>query len=281
MTWIFSEALIKDCENSRCLPELEEESSAEPFLDGEQCAPLSRTHTQRLFWSHGKTMESFRLSRFGMTCEPLTDDLGAELLTWYLEASRVRTSAPQEREQASTEREADYGRTWRESFAKFDLDTSSWRTAQCSLVEGLDVFSETWPRWGWMRDGECCRQPKQERLTGENACGSSHMWPTPTVCGNHNRKGASKTSGDGLATAVARTTWPTPVTNGVCGGSHHLKMLREKTTSKEARQMSARNGGALNPTWVEWLMGWPLGWTSLEPLGMDKFRQWLGMHGAA
>lgn len=48
------------------------------------------------------------------------------------------------------------------------------------------------------------------------------MWPTPTVSGNYNRKGASKTSGDGLATAA---------------------------------------GGALNPTWVEWLMGFPLGWT--------------------
>jgi hypothetical protein len=24
-------------------------------------------------------------------------------------------------------------------------------------------------------------------------------------------------------------------------------------------------GGALNPTWVEWLMGFPLGWTDLGP----------------
>jgi hypothetical protein len=29
-------------------------------------------------------------------------------------------------------------------------------------------------------------------------------------------------------------------------------------------------GGKLNPTWVEWLMGWPLGWTDLKPLVMDK-----------
>jgi len=28
--------------------------------------------------------------------------------------------------------------------------------------------------------------------------------------------------------------------------------------------------GQLNPTWVEWLMGWPLGWTDLKPLEMDK-----------
>ncbi len=34
---------------------------------------------------------------------------------------------------------------------------------------------------------------------------------------------------------------------------------------------------SLNPSWVEWLMGWPIGWTDLKPLGMDKFhsvQQW-------
>jgi hypothetical protein len=35
----------------------------------------------------------------------------------------------------------------------------------------------------------------------------------------------------------------------------------------------------LNPTWVEWLMGWPLGWTDCAPLAMDKFRQWCASHG--
>jgi len=59
------------------------------------------------------------------------------------------------------------------------------------------------------------------------------MWATPTVCGNNNRAGASPKSGDGLATQA---------------------------------------GGSLNPTWVEWLMGWPLGWTDLKPLGTDRCR---------
>jgi hypothetical protein len=38
-------------------------------------------------------------------------------------------------------------------------------------------------------------------------------------------------------------------------------------------------GGSLNPTWVEWLMGWPLGWTDLKQSGTDKFRQWRHSHG--
>jgi DNA (cytosine-5)-methyltransferase 1 len=30
---------------------------------------------------------------------------------------------------------------------------------------------------------------------------------------------------------------------------------------------------------ARWLMGWPIGWTGLEPLAMDRFRQWLRLHG--
>tara|TARA_Y100000593_G_C4233922_1_gene298471 strand:- start:342 stop:671 length:330 start_codon:yes stop_codon:yes gene_type:complete len=33
-------------------------------------------------------------------------------------------------------------------------------------------------------------------------------------------------------------------------------------------------GGQLNPAWVEWLMGWPIGWTSMEPLSPDRYRAW-------
>jgi hypothetical protein len=37
-----------------------------------------------------------------------------------------------------------------------------------------------------------------------------------------------------------------------------------------AHQLDTQTGGQLNPTWVEWLMGWPLGWSELKPLEMDK-----------
>ena len=37
--------------------------------------------------------------------------------------------------------------------------------------------------------------------------------------------------------------------------------------------------GQLNPTWVEWLMGWPLGWTDCDVSATAKFRQWCDSHG--
>lgn len=51
------------------------------------------------------------------------------------------------------------------------------------------------------------RLTPSERLTKDTA---STGWPTPTVFGNYNRKGASPASGDGLATAMRRSGWATP-----------------------------------------------------------------------
>lgn len=50
------------------------------------------------------------------------------------------------------------------------------------------------------------------------------------------------------------------------GGSGSLKTLRKMRdngtiSDAECRSMSAGNGGKMNPTWVEWLMGFPRNWT--------------------
>ena len=33
----------------------------------------------------------------------------------------------------------------------------------------------------------------------------------------------------------------------------------------------------LNPDWTEWLMGWPIGWTNLNPLSAEDFIKWFEM----
>jgi len=159
------------------------------------------------------------------------------------------------------------------------------------------------------------------------------------VNGNYNRKGLSKTSGDGLATAVkmcktpsaadaytgnmkkdefkfgnsgslaqevesgfleTHRKWPTPSVSDTEGGQQSDRVeqtqsgayvLRKKNKPDstfgaklsdavlfEEKQYSPLPG-KLNPTWVEWLMGWPLGWTDLKPLETDKYQQWLQLHG--
>ena len=97
----------------------------------------------------------------------------------------------------------------------------------------------------------------------------ANLFPTPSVCGNHNRKGASETSGDGLATIVNR--YPTPSANEDAAGTPNGKMQKMLGNCEVVRNSGT---GTLNPEWVELLMGWCPGWTSLEPLDMIIFNQW-------
>ena len=261
MSWLFSQALVEEY-----LPDI--------CSDGEPCARSSGMPTQQAYCSPDKMTEFSRLSRFGMTFRPLTDDHGEAVLMSYLEAFPAKTSAQPEKEQELQVNGQECGFTWPESWAKFDPNTSLWRTRQCSLLGDLEPFSETWPRWGTMRNGEFWEQPTLALHISETEFG---LWPTPTVCGNYNRKGASKNSGDGLATAVMK--WPTPTARIWTGGGQQMTRKDGKQRTDMLDWLVEQNGGRLNPTWVEWLMGWPLEWTDLKPLATDKFQQWQQQHG--
>ena len=49
------------------------------------------------------------------------------------------------------------------------------------------------------------------------------------------------------------------------------KLATDGTISSEERT-AMRGGGKLNPEWVEWLMGWPIGWTALDAQATEWFR---------
>ena len=253
MSWLYSRALVEEFSEAIC-------------SDGAQSVLLSGNPTPQAFLPSDRMTAFSRPSRFGMTFAPLTATLGADVLMWFLAASRARTSALPAKVQALTEPAAECGDIWRGSLARFDPDTFSWKTAQPSLLEDLGESSVTWPRSGMTAGGQCWELP----MLGRRIKGiDSGLWPTITVCGNYNRKGASATSGDGLATAVAKRMWPTPnAGNEKWGGTMQEWGGSQNWVRKEMPELAS---GALNPTWVEWLMGWPLGWTDLKPLETDKF----------
>jgi len=214
-----------------------------------------------------------RLSRFGMTFAPLTEDLGQELLTLYLEGFHVPTSQPQEKGQELMERPQECGEKWHGWLAKYDHDTSLWKTPQCSLLEeGLESLA-TLPKWGMTVSGLLWEQPMLMPHTSETECG---LLPTPNSRDWKDTSKSGKRKSPGLG-VVAH--WPTPRTKRMCGGTGSWDLLNKNTTIEEARLMGAGNGGQLNPTWVEWLMGWPLGWTDLRPLATDKSHFVLQQHG--
>ena len=271
MSWLFSQALVEEYLGDIC-------------SDGEPSAQSNGNHTQQAYCAPDKMTDFSRLSRSGATFAPLTDDLGAGVLTWCLAGSLAKTSAQPAKAQASTESAAECGRTWHESFARWDRATLSWRTAQCSLLEGLDVYSETWPKWGMMRAGECSERLMPMLRTSGTVSG---LWPTPRA-GNPGSRPNGK-GGKILAEEVAITagqrmrgqkTWPTPT----CHNAKEFDSPSEAKRHTPSLCHQARGGDAtqpkhLNPVWVEWLMGWPLGWTDLKPLETDKYPQWRHSHG--
>jgi hypothetical protein len=65
-----------------------------------------------------------------------------------------------------------------------------------------------------------------------------------------------------LEREVARTMWPTPQSRDFKGPSGRSMKGTELDLPMAAK--SEGQAGALNPEWVEWLMGFPVGWTNLE-----------------
>lgn len=66
------------------------------------------------------------------------------------------------------------------------------------------------------------------------------------------------------------TRWPTPKASMSDAWTMESQRLsgQQRAAMKEAGTPFASTiGGQLNPTWVEWLMGFPLGWTDLEDSG--------------
>jgi len=146
-----------------------------------------------------------------------------------------------------------------EKIAWLDADATVWMTSQKSLFGGFEPYDDKWPRSGMMENAVIYYLPTLVELT-------SGGWPTPSVKGNYNRKGASKKSSDGLATATKN--WPTPRASewkgvGPLGSKSHNYRL-EKGYLDATVQEEEQATGKLSPLWVEWLMGFPPGWTDIS-----------------
>jgi hypothetical protein len=157
-----------------------------------------------------------------------------------------------------------------------------------------------------MRDGECSAHPTPALRTKENASGL-----LPTIKATDGDRGDLLAIIRGLPNRHCGTMWQTPVADD------HVDRMDGKFNSRGEPKLSAQvknssnrrpvhggtttqsmwptphgfsledqisqsigvNTGSLNPSWVEWLMGWPIGWTDLNPLVTAKFQQWLDLHG--
>lgn len=95
----------------------------------------------------------------------------------------------------------------------------------------------------------------------------SSLLPTPTASsygscrgGGSGRVGKWRAS---LSAMAKHNTWPTPTARDWKSGASNLHDKNCRPLNEVVYK--SEGGGPLNPTWVEWLMGFPLGWTELSP----------------
>lgn len=109
------------------------------------------------------------------------------------------------------------------------------------------------------------------------------MWPTPDAnCGNRGTQPEWKPVRDSGHTAsytinqAVRDSWPTPTSHLAkeTGAPSEYNRNEPTITSRLFESAEHRDGMALNPNWVSWLMGWPIAWADVKPLGELDWRDW-------
>ena len=121
-------------------------------------------------------------------------------------------------------------------YGKYDLDTVSWRTCQTFWLRDISQqYLRTYTRHGMMSNGVLWELTMLEPPIVEREFG---LWPTPQTLGKNKRN------------------------TGTMQDWRCSRKWREKAIVREY----------LHPEWVEWLMGWPIKWTSLKPLPLENVR---------
>lgn len=105
------------------------------------------------------------------------------------------------------------------------------------------------------------------------------MWPTPSASDGTGGPGNSGREG-GLNLRTAVRQWPTPCAHearlGYQDRSNGKAGTQKSLTTEVIDDLGGRDqvGGQLSPDWTEWLMSWPIGWTSLDPLPQSAVDEW-------
>lgn len=105
--------------------------------------------------------------------------------------------------------------------------------------------------------------------------GRGRMWPTPQA--HDSKRGHAETVGrfgtkhGGRNLTDEVQMFPTPTARD--WRSDKGQQTDEERYGKKGKPLRRVIGGQLNPTWVEWLMGFPPEWTALKPSAMQSFRK--------
>lgn len=150
------------------------------------------------------------------------------------------------------------------SLVRMLLGSSIWRSTRCTLTWKTKVTPSkrllfrlvpSMPRTGATDAPLSGVERWKENITGED--GEPILWKTPIASDSANREFYHNSRGEPNLSGMVKM-WPTPIaTDWKNRGCKDYRKNREF-------QLQTAVGGQLNPTWVEALMGFPVGWTELE-----------------
>lgn len=191
---------------------------------------------------------------------------------------RAKIFQSQDAQRAWEESAADYLARSSDLQVSYNPNSSSWKMCQLFGVEEPTLLSANWPASGMTVVGFLYQLPKSVPITDAKDGG---YWPTPNVPnGGRSPKGGMSRTGvtpDGKKRQVglenAVRMWPTPRVADADKGVRTLEgCIKERLRRSNGQDLPTMVGGKLNPMWVEWLMGYPSGWTALEGWAMQWFR---------
>mgnify|MGYP001597366109 CR=1 FL=1 len=166
------------------------------------------------------------------------------------------------------------GRKSLELYEKHNRHGSSLRMCTAFLLSKADWYSSavwlTWKPLVTKSNRLLFRLAPSAPRTG--AIGSG-LWPTPSAS-EHTGPGHAADGGMNLRTAVMLPTpkardWRSPRDKNNGSAKRNSPDLNVAIHLAEGRPIS----GSLNPDWVEWLMGFPIGWTALDASATPSSRK--------
>lgn len=147
----------------------------------------------------------------------------------------------------------------------------------------LGQSPETCQRWPTPKASDWNKRGNIDPTNPRNGlAGAVKLFPTPRASDCKRSGSPSELARHSPSLAAIAQTFPTPQASDANKWSNQ-SLAERKAKGQQVRLNTAVSpeggaGGQLNPDWVEWLMGWPIGWTDLKPLEMDRFLVWQQQH---
>jgi hypothetical protein len=253
MTWIYKPKSVSSLDTLASHSDLDSPASMPA-----PSATSSENPTASLYYKHTSPADVSTTPLYGTTSKPLTDVPGEEQTSLLLDFPVNHTVRPV-KEPALVTTEIS-GPTHSGSLAKWSPDTYCWRTYQVSMWAMLDghlmgePWSDNFPNWGTMRNGELIPLPMPEPLTVDGDGGFLPIWNTPNTMDSLSAKsqdaldyehrtarpGRSNPNNlrDQIAVDEGMRTWATPPVND------------SKNTSGESQKK--RHGPSLHVQAEQW-----------------------------